>query len=256
MPLSPGLEAEVVKIELYNKSFVLKLWNKDSKPNVGNQYKLLYSLYEKGVRVSKPYGWGVDADDNQVLLTSYDGQPISKINKAKLKKLARMLVQVHQYRMDKTDLTFIPRYDFFHYFFPAIELHHDINHLLTNLMNMVDISQDSLIHGDYNLGNILEERDNYTIIDWTNGQLGDPRYDIAWSVFLINIYTGERYGGIYQSDFLGLSGYSLEDSVLFEAIACLRWILLSRITNLPKDPSVLKRVKKIIFDNRYLNINI
>ncbi|MNJ50289.1 Phosphotransferase enzyme family protein [compost metagenome] len=253
IPLSPGLEADVVKLELRNSSYVLKIWNKDSRPDIGKQYELLADLYKKGLRVPKPYGWGIDADHNQVLLTSYDGEPISKLNRSILMNLAWMLKEVHNYRLGSTDAIQIPKYDFIRYFFPSIEMHNDINNLLIGIINMTELYQDYLIHGDYNLGNILEKQGNYTIIDWTNGQRGDPRYDIAWSVVLMKIYAGERYGGIYFSIFQELTDYSLDELKIFEAIACLRWILLSRIADLPKSPSAFKRVKKIIQNNRYLN---
>ncbi|RRJ65185.1 aminoglycoside phosphotransferase family protein [Paenibacillus oralis] len=252
IPLSPGLEADVVKVESGNGSYVLKIWNKSSKPHIENQHKLLSELYNRGISVSKPYGWGVDADNNQVLLTSYDGMPVSKINKNKLKNLARMLAEVHKFRLNDNDSLLIPRYDFIHYFFPSIETHEDLNRTLMNVINMTELGQNSLIHGDYNLGNIVEEQERYTIIDWTNGQLGDPRYDIAWSVFLMKIYAGERNGEIYHSEFLGLTDYRADDLRIFEAIACLRWILLNRISSLPKGPSTMKRVKKIVQNNSYL----
>ncbi|MEK5163858.1 aminoglycoside phosphotransferase family protein [Paenibacillus sp. FSL R5-0527] len=253
IPLSPGLEADVVKVESGNGSYVLKIWNKSSKPNIKNQHKLLSELYNRGISVSKPYGWGIDADNNQVLLTSYDGMPVSKINKNNLRNLARMLAEVHKFRLDGSDSLLIPRYDFIQYFFPSIEMHEDLNRILMNVINMTELSQNSLIHGDYNLGNIVEEQERYTIIDWTNGQLGDPRYDIAWSVFLMKIYAGERYGEIYHSEFLGLTDDPADDLRIFEAIACLRWILLNRVADLPKGPGTMKRVKKIAQNNSYLS---
>ncbi|WP_315793461.1 aminoglycoside phosphotransferase family protein [Paenibacillus sp. BIC5C1] len=256
LPLSPGLEAEVVKIECADHSYVLKIWNKDSKPNIRNQYELLSRLCESGIQVSKPYGWGMDVDSNQVLLTSYDGEPIAKLIKTKLEQLAQMLIQVHGYDingMSNEDANFIPQYDFVGYFFPSIELHEDMHQILTNLLQRTEFRHDYLIHGDYNLGNILESDDQYAIIDWTNGQRGDPRYDIAWSIFLMTIYTGERNGKMYSALFKSLSEYTPDDAEIFEAMACLRWILLKRVSNVPMGPGVMQRVKKIIGSNSYLN---
>ncbi|KOY15947.1 aminoglycoside phosphotransferase family protein [Paenibacillus xylanivorans] len=257
LPLSPGLEADVVKIECNDHSYVLKIWNKDSKPDIRSQYELLSELNQRGIQVSKPYGWGMDVDSNQVLLTSYDGEPIAKLSKTKLEHLAQMLIKVHGYDVnddtDKTDANFISQYDFVGYFFPSIELHEDIYQILTSLLQRTEFRQDHLIHGDYNLGNILEEDDQYTIIDWTNGQLGDPRYDIAWSIFLMTIYAGERNGKMYSALFKSLTEYTPDDTEIFEAMACLRWILLKRVANVPMGPDVMQRIKKIIGNNSYLN---
>ncbi|UPK42740.1 aminoglycoside phosphotransferase family protein [Paenibacillus pabuli] len=256
LPLSPGLEADVVKIECTDHSYVLKIWNKDSKPDIRNQYELLSDLYQKGIQVSQPYGWGMDVDSNQVLLTSYDGEPIAKLSKTKLEQLAQRLIQVHGYNVNDTgnaDANFIPQYDFVGYFFPSIELYEDIHQILTSLLQRTEFRQDHLIHGDYNLGNILEADDQYRIIDWTNGQLGDPRYDMAWSIFLMTIYAGERNGKMYRALFKSLTEYTPDDAEIFEAMACLRWILLKRVSNVPMGPGVMQRVKKITGTNSYLN---
>ncbi|MFC9709220.1 phosphotransferase [Paenibacillus sp. NPDC056933] len=256
LPLSPGLEADVVKVECADHSCVLKIWNKDSKPNIQNQYELLSKLYESRVQVSKPYGWGMDVDQNQVLLTSYDGEPIAKLSKTKLEHLARLLIQVHGYEVNGTENVgsdLIPQYDFLQYFFPSIDIHEDIHQILTSLLQQIEYRQDKLIHGDYNLGNVLEADHQYTVIDWTNGQLGDPRYDMAWSIFLMTIYVGERNGKVYSALFKSLTEYTPDDAEIFEAMACLRWILLKRVANVPMGPGVMQRIKKIIGNNSYLH---
>ncbi|MCM3206247.1 aminoglycoside phosphotransferase family protein [Paenibacillus illinoisensis] len=257
IPLSPGLEADVMKIVFDDQPYVLKIWNKDSKPNVGNQYKLLSKLRHNGICVSTPYGWGRDKEHNQVLLTSYDGVPVTELTSSKLAHLAQHLMEVHRFPLNEAgagqDGAYISRYDFVGYFFPSIELYEDISTHLSYLLQRVQLRQDCLIHGDYNLGNILEMEDDYTIIDWTNGQLGDPRYDVAWSVFLITIYNGESYGEMYCAEFRRTASYSLEDEGFFEAMACLRWILLSRVTDVPMGPNVMQRVHRIAIHNPYLN---
>ncbi|WP_458123699.1 aminoglycoside phosphotransferase family protein [Paenibacillus sp. Z3-2] len=156
---------------------------------------------------------------------------------------------------DGEDREYISRTDFVKYFFPQIELHKDIHEHLANLIQHVQIRQDHLIHGDYNLGNILEMDGHYTIIDWTNGQYGDPRYDMAWSIFLITIYNGESYGEMYRAQFARSVSYTytLEEEQVFEAIACLRWILLKRVGDVPMGPKVMERVHSMTVYNPYLN---
>ncbi|WP_413035920.1 phosphotransferase family protein [Paenibacillus xylanilyticus] len=257
IPLSPGLEADVMRIKIGDQQYVLKVWNKDSRPNIGSQYQLLSKLYQNGIRVSRPYGWGMDEQRNQVLLTSYDGTPVAQLTPIKLTHLAQRLMEVHRYPVNEAgaenDGEYISRYDFVHYFFPSIALHEDLNRIVTNLLQRVQLRQDCLIHGDYNLGNILEMDDNYTVIDWTNGQLGDPRYDMAWSVFLITIYSGECHGKTYQTELKRSVNYTLEDEQIFGALACLRWILLRRVADVPMGPNVMQRVRRIALHNPYLS---
>ncbi|WP_181150930.1 aminoglycoside phosphotransferase family protein [Paenibacillus sp. PCH8] len=259
-PLIPGLEATVMRIELGNQHYVLKVWNKESKPDIGKQYRLLSKLHQSGIRVSKPYGWGMDEQQNQVLLTSYDGERVTLLTDDILTSLAQQLMEVHRYPVNEVhageDVGYISRYDFVGYFFHQVELHEDINAILANLIQHVQIRQDRLIHGDYNLGNILAMDDNYTIIDWTNGQYGDPRYDVAWTVFLISIYHGEGYGEVFQAEYRRTTSYTLEEERIFEAVACLRWILLRRVGDVPMGPHVMERVHRITLHNPFLNENL
>lgn len=250
-PLNSGLEAEVYKISTTESDFVLKIWNRSSKPNISIQFKLLHDLFQQGMAVSKPVGWGMDELNNQVLLTSYDGLPIDKVNKAKLAAFANMLTDIHKLQPELLN-TPVPKYDFAGYFFPGIDEHYDIKEQLIQLTTSISIEQNHLIHGDFNLGNILESSGKYTIIDWTNVQLGDPKYDIAWSIILMWIYVSERYSSHYRSFFVTKNNYSNDELEKYEAIACLRWILLNRTQNLPKGNNTIQTVKSILRKNSYL----
>ncbi|WP_379138857.1 aminoglycoside phosphotransferase family protein [Paenibacillus sp. sgz500958] len=252
-PLESGLEADVYKISTPDSDFVLKIWNRDSKPDISSQYKVLERLFIQGNAVSKPLGWGFDEKGNQVLLTSYDGAPIHKINKLKLTEIAKILMSIHKLGLDHFDPTPIPRYDFIEYFFPGTENQSDIKEIVVQLIEDLHIKQQRLIHGDYNLRNVLENGGKYTIIDWTNVQLGDPRYDMAWSIILIWIYTSERYAYIYRSVFLANNCCTEDELEKFEAIACLRWILLNRTTTIPMERNTISLVRTIVSRNKYLN---
>lgn len=255
--LPSGLEADVYKISVHDRSFVLKIWNKDSKPDIRYQYKLLEIFYNRGIEVSKPAGWGVDKHNHQVLLMSFDGSPITKINKDKLNELARILTSIHKIPLHAIDEITVKKRDFIAYFYPRIEEHEDIKSLLYQLVGSAEYRPDCIIHGDYNLGNILEsDRNKLTIIDWTNAQLGDPRYDIAWSTVLIQIYVGQRYSSLYRAAFLSKGKYSDDEIELFEGIACLRWVLLNRFANLPKNKNTIGNVQRILHANKYLHENL
>jgi hypothetical protein len=253
IPLDSGLEAEVTRICIFESSFVLKVWNRTSKPNVEIQYKLLNAFYTRGLSVSQPLGWGLDKNMNPVLLTSFDGSPIVKVNQSLLITFVKMLTEIHRFPLEELDASLLQKHDFIEYFYPVIEDHIDIRNLLEQLVKNSDMKQDRIIHGDFNLGNILNADGKYTVIDWTNGQIGDPRYDIAWSIVLIRIYVGERYGAVYYSSFLSENQYTADELELFQAIACLRWILLNRIADIPKGKDTFTRVKNILKNNTYLN---
>jgi aminoglycoside phosphotransferase (APT) family kinase protein len=252
-PLTPGLEAEVALVECGAGTFVAKLWNKESRPDIGRQYKLLSMLDAQVVRVSKPHGWGMDEEGNQLLLMEYGGQPLDRLDSDVLKRLARLLVDVHAFQVNQLPQDVIPTYDFVSYFFPALDQHPDIGLSLQKALDQAQYKQNALIHGDYNLANLLEQENSLMIIDWTNGQMGDPRYDAAWSIFLITVYSGEGYGLEYARHLQELGAFEQRKYSAFQAIACLRWLLLSRISDLPKGESAMNRIRAIISSNELLD---
>jgi len=251
VPLAPGLEAEVALIRLENAECVLKIWNRHSKPDIGFQYRLLKSLSDRGMPVSRPLGWGEDASGNQVLLTSYDGAPVREAGADKLRRIAGLLLDIHRCRIDEPEL---PRYDFVSYFFPGVDAHPDLATELERLVGIARPRQDTLIHGDYNFNNVLEAEDGrLTVIDWTNGQWGDARYDIGWSVFLADLYTDDELASSYRSAFLTGGGYRAEEMEPFEAIGLIRWLLLDRAAGMPRKAETEERLRRFMAANRYIS---
>lgn len=255
-PLSPGLEADVVKISQGEKHFVLKVWNKQSKPDVLSQYRLLEALHCQGIRVPEPIGYGRTETGDSVLLTRYHGTSVTKVSPSFFKKIAAVLANIHRLSPDGLEGRALARYDFVGYFFPGVEAFPAMKVELIRLVASADMKMDRIIHGDFNLGNILEENGQHTVIDWTNGQLGDPRYDLSWACLLLRIYLSESksltFLHKYQEEMLLAAG-ELE---IFEALACLRWLLLDRIAGVPKHADTMRKVRKIVRDNRFLNESV
>ena len=252
-PLAAGLEAEVYKIRFYPFKAVMKIWNKGSSPDVEYQYQLLKELKRNGISVPEPYGWGICKDSSKILWTSDAGAPISDIDLNKLKEIANLLLDIHHISFQQLDKSLHRTYDFVEYFYPKINQYPDIRNELIRLVRKAGIKQERLIHGDFHLGNILNRHGLYTIIDWTNAQLGDPRYDVAWASFLIKIYNGEPMYSAFQNEYMEKNSISETDLVVFEALACLRWILLNRLTDIPKNERVIVRVNDVVRSNPELN---
>lgn len=252
-PMEQGMEAEVMKLTSDTDSFVMKVWNKSSKPNIQLQYRLLNVLLERGLSVSKPLGCGIDANNNQVLLTSFDGIVVHRLDANISSHIANLLLGIHQ--IDATELENIdlPKYDFINYFFFMAGQSDDLFHIVTSLVQLTTINHDHIIHGDFHLRNIVEDNDRYTIIDWTNIQLGDYRYDFAWSYILKKIYTTDGIAEAFRSTYLLQKPIKGEELEIFVALACLRWILLNRVGGTPEEPTTKDRVKKIINSNPFLS---
>lgn len=251
-PLDQGAEAEVMKICSATESFVLKVWNKRSKPDISFQYHLLKVLYERGLSVSEPVGWGVNSNGDKALLVTFDGLPILKVNNKKMKEIANLLLNIHQIDVKEIENIQFPTYEFIDYFFPRVKEQGDIYNTVISLVQKVEIKQEHLIHGDFHLRNIVEKNDQYSIIDWTNGQLGDPRYDFAWSLILLKIYVSEHSANAFRSAYLLENDIPQKELEVFEALASLRWIVLHRSGGVPEDPNIIKKVRGLLTNNPFL----
>jgi RIO-like serine/threonine protein kinase len=249
-PMDQGFEAEVMEIRSHEESFVLKVWNKRSKPDIHFQYHLLNVLFEEGLAVSKALGWGTNPNGDKVLLTAFDGLPVLKVNKKKMAEIAKILSSIHRMNVENVRL---PTYDFIDYFFPQIQEHQDLHNAVTSLIEQIQLTQEHLIHGDFHLANIIEKNNRYTVIDWTNAQLGDPRYDFAWSLILKKIYISEQYANAFRSTYLVETDIRQKELGIFEALACLRWLLLSKSDGVPILLNTIERVKRLVENNPFLN---
>ncbi|QJD88188.1 aminoglycoside phosphotransferase family protein [Cohnella herbarum] len=249
-----GFEAEVVKIGTGRRSYVLKVWNKSSKPDIRFQYSLLNVLHERELAVSKPVGWGFNTAKDQALLTTFDGMPFRPQNVKRIAELADILSRIH--RMRAEDISNLPLHDFTDYFFPGVSDFPNLQESLIPLVRDAELKQDRLIHGDFHLNNIVEDDGRLTVIDWTNGQLGDTRYDFAWSLLLKRLYVSELYATAFRSAYLSAIEISQVELERFEALACLRWILLNKYGATPGGPDTMKKLKGIVQANPYLKANL
>jgi hypothetical protein len=235
---------------------VLKLWNKRIPTDVQKQYSLLEKLHEMGLSVSKPYAWGRNSKGEYILITSYDGKPLpfDNIESGSMKAIANLLVKIHNARICFLEEC-TPKFDdFVSYFFPGITEHTDITVVLQKILKVIEIRTDRFIHGDYNLGNILVNQGGFTVIDWTNAQLGDSRYDFAWASFLIKIYSGDECYEEFVKTYTDQIFIDFKHIYIFEMMACLRWIWLSRIAPIPKNKDTGNRVKRFIEHHKELQV--
>ncbi|MBJ6361219.1 phosphotransferase enzyme family protein [Paenibacillus sp. GCM10012307] len=250
--MKQGMEAEVVKLSQSDHSYVLKIWNRHSRPDVGFQFQLLQALTKRKLAVSVPLGWGVNSDEHHVLLTVFGGTPVSALNAQEMRKLAQILAHINRISQEELSELALPQNEFISYFYPGIEEHPDLQQTLSQLVDQAHLRQDRLIHGDYHLENILEDGNTFTIIDWTNGQLGDPRYDLAWSLLLLRVFASERLATVFGNAYLKEHPMTQEELDCFEAIACIRGVLLYREGNMAIEKNVLKKLRGIIKRNPQL----
>ncbi|HXF61736.1 MAG TPA: phosphotransferase family protein [Caldilineaceae bacterium] len=75
------------------------------------------------------------------------------------------------------------------------------------------------VHWDFHPANVLvaDER-RYCVIDWTQFELTDPRYDLAWTLLLIGTQANWTAAAAVRQGYEALNG-PVEDLVFFEAAA-------------------------------------
>lgn len=246
LPMEQGFEAEVARLESDAGSFVLKIWNRDSHPDVERQYRLLQALAARGIGVSKPLGWGIDEKGNKALLTTFDGFPPQRVDGQAVARTARLHSAIHQVAIEELTGVQLPRFGLVEYFFPGLREHADLLPIVTELADEAPFQQDRLIHGDFHFLNLLEREGRFVVIDWTNAQSGDRRYDFAWSQTLMKLYASDRLAAKYREAYLADLPMSAPELERFEAIACLRWILFYRRGGVPRGPQTAKRAKALV----------
>lgn len=250
-PMKQGLEAEVLRIVLPHASAVLKIWNRGSHADVSMQYRVMKALSSGGIAVPRPLGWGRNLEGHAALLTSYEGEPMEGADQKRLEELAAILRGVHHFPAER--LHNLPRYDFAGYFFPGVSRFPELAEALADLTGKARLRQDKLIHGDYHLGNVVEDRGKLSVIDWTNVQLGDARYDVAWPYVLGLIYISGQQARAFLDAYLASDSADGKELSLFEGIAFLRWALLLRRGDLPAESSALDNARRLIRNNNQLS---
>ncbi|MFB9275406.1 phosphotransferase [Cohnella cellulosilytica] len=208
--------------------------------------RLLRVLSERGIAVPEALGWGLDPNGDQALLTAYGGESVAKANAGTMSALAGILSAIHRIPVGSLKGVKLPKHDLAAYFFPGVEAYPDLEQALRRLTARIPETSDRIIHGDYHLQNIVERDGEYAILDWTNGQAGDFRYDFAWACVLIRIYASERLASAFRAAYLRANPIPPEELRLFEGIACLRWMLLHRRGGVPQGPRTVKKVREIV----------
>jgi aminoglycoside phosphotransferase (APT) family kinase protein len=77
------------------------------------------------------------------------------------------------------------------------------------------------IHWDYHPDNILlTETGSATVIDWTQYELSDPRFDLAWTMTLVGSGEGAEVRERIRNRYEAIVGKQLQGMDFFEVFAC------------------------------------
>jgi len=77
------------------------------------------------------------------------------------------------------------------------------------------------VHWDFHPGNLLLRADgSATVIDWTQIQVSDPRFDLAWTLMLVGAAEGWQWRDRILTEYERLAGAPVQELDWFEVAAC------------------------------------
>jgi len=110
---------------------------------------------------------------------------------------------------------------------------------LAERRDLVPCEQPSVIHWDYHPGNILLCNDgSAVVVDWTQVEVSDSRFDLAWTLLLVSTYEGKEWYGRILHEYERLAGAKVEQLAFFEVFACLKR-LYSVVASLTYGPETM-----------------
>ena len=97
----------------------------------------------------------------------------------------------------------------------------------------------SVIHWDYHPANILLREDgSAVVVDWTQVDVSDSRFDLAWTLLLVSTYEGSAWYERILHEYERLAGSKVEQLAFFEVYACTKR-LYSIVASLTYGPETL-----------------
>jgi Ser/Thr protein kinase RdoA (MazF antagonist) len=105
---------------------------------------------------------------------------------------------------------------------------------LESRRDLVPCERNAPVHQDFHPDNILEDQDGKLyVIDWTNFEISDYRFDLAWTLTLAYAHGGAWRRKIILDEYENQMGQSVPHIEVFEVDAILRRIgsIMLSLTN-------------------------
>ena len=81
----------------------------------------------------------------------------------------------------------------------------------------------SPVHWDYHPGNVLLREDGSAmVVDWTQIEVSDARFDLAWTLLLVGSHEGMEWREPILREYERLAGVEVEQIEYFDVAACLK----------------------------------
>jgi aminoglycoside phosphotransferase (APT) family kinase protein len=78
-------------------------------------------------------------------------------------------------------------------------------------------------HQDFHPNNVMQRKDgSMVVIDWTNFEITDPRFDLSWTLILALGYEGQAFHDFILNEYERHAGESVSQIEIFEVLAVAR----------------------------------
>jgi aminoglycoside phosphotransferase (APT) family kinase protein len=117
--------------------------------------------------------------------------------------------------------------------------------------NDVETHELSVLHGDFHGSNIMFRGDgSLSVIDWSGSNVGDYRFDLAWTIILFSTFGGSFFRDLLLNMYSEVSGSEIKDIEYFEVLGCaVRLVIVfSSFLNKPDEMGYRSKSEKMTPD--------
>ena len=108
-------------------------------------------------------------------------------------------------------------------YFPSLNVLSPILEWLEMRRNSVPCTSPAPVHWDFHPGNIIMKSDgDAVVIDWTQIQVSDPRFDLGWTLLLTKAYVSDEVGEMILMEYQRIAGAPIDELAFFDVASCLK----------------------------------
>jgi aminoglycoside phosphotransferase (APT) family kinase protein len=101
--------------------------------------------------------------------------------------------------------------------FPILKTFIPVIEWLEVRRDTVPCARPAPVHWDYHPGNVIVQPDGgLKVIDWTQIQVSDPRFDLGWTLLLAGAYSGNEIRRLILEEYQRLCGTEIDNLAFFE----------------------------------------
>lgn len=107
--------------------------------------------------------------------------------------------------------------------FPDLKAFMPVLIWLEERRDQVPCARPSPVHWDLHPANVMLKPDGTAIvIDWTQIQVSDPRFDLGWTLLLVGAYAGDDLRGMVLTEYQRILGTPIEQLAYFDVANCVK----------------------------------